>query len=1307
MVIMTRTMAKEAAASITSSPPPKPLKPRAPTELITSSASGTIKPEFSRSMEREMAAPTPTLSSNLADYYTPLRSTRAKSPTRRKTTHIRAVGNVIQQSPSRIELPYADIGVKKRKTPHTRAVGNITQQSPSVAPSLDFDNLHHSTRTPPVTYLQQSPSPKVFSQPTSYSDMARLSCARPSIGPTTPSPTQNLSRRREPSVDDNGFVMLEVVDGIDRLSPEPQNPHTDSDDDQPRTYAQAASPHRIPPSGHPNLPLDLPQATLGPLSEPSSPKPHSERENRVLHRLMVFDSVSLPREATPPPENPSKQLKKGVKAEVRKEQQGIKEEEEEEGECNCKTAANKKKQGRHATGCPKSKGAKNTEKALPKAIRDLGIHLQQLTKEDPVVPVEEKMVSGPPPASFADIPLLPKSVLRSIPTAARASVGEVLALILRRLHPDKPDTWWRLMAFSRLVLGGVNGLRGPARSKTVMRRSKLCSFGMWADLWEQASGPPTARVPESYTTNPVEDLLRFSIPHLADQVPIQALTKAVARVRQGECGRAMCALSCAASAPANLETFEKLERLHPKSDPPPLTETEEGVENLENIAVFFSPATIASSISSFPRGSSGGVSGLTPDHLRELMRDPSTDLLPALRHALILIATGRVPAEARPFIYGAKLSALAKKDGGVRPIACGETLRRLCGKILCRQGSEFVGEYLLSCGQVGVGIPAGAEAMLRAAQILSDERLPGEVLVKLDFSNAFNTISREALLEEVRTHVPFLLPYARAAYGFHSRLQFGDRALLSECGVQQGDPLGPLLFSLVLARATVPSETPLHRFFYLDDGLIVGPAAHVEAYLRVFEEAASGVGLRLNRAKCEAIGELPVADLPQKHPSRWDLLGVPLGSDDHRQNQYRSLIDKATATNHTIATVASVDPHAAFGLLRACGGAKLLMYHMRALGPIPALQDFDESQRGALTTIVGPISGQACAAAFLPVCLGGLGFQSAHAIAPAAFISSRVATRSTTQKLLSNRTLPDNAITMICLAALGPCPDALELARTSLSAKTAPPKLQKLLSALVTINKRKALLEDPETSLRLQVAVSSGSREHAGYWLSLPPGIPKEVWLPPRLFVTAVRHRLADPIGQPSYECDLCAARISNDEHGDHLLTCMAGGKRTLIHDTLRNKLGALASQALMGAKVGPEVQCLPRSPGLRMDIVLRGGQSKDTLIDVAMTHPYTTGSIQKGIAEPGGAATAYETIKKVKYRPFVDDTSQEFVPMIIDTFGAWGKSALPCLDRLAHAYALRRSSRHESRIFFFGSLNAIITSGVAQLLATGLVACE
>ena len=79
------------------------------------------------------------------------------------------------------------------------------------------------------------------------------------------------------------------------------------------------------------------------------------------------------------------------------------------------------------------------------------------------------------------------------------------------------------------------------------------------------------------------------------------------------------------------------------------------------------------------------------------------------------MAAGLAPRELAPFIAGAPLMALLKQGGGLRPIAIGETIRRLVSKCCCEATTEDA-KIIFGPLQVGVATQGGAEASIRARQ---------------------------------------------------------------------------------------------------------------------------------------------------------------------------------------------------------------------------------------------------------------------------------------------------------------------------------------------------------------------------------------------------------------------------------------------------------------------------------------------------------------------------------------------------------------------------------------------------------------
>ena len=150
---------------------------------------------------------------------------------------------------------------------------------------------------------------------------------------------------------------------------------------------------------------------------------------------------------------------------------------------------------------------------------------------------------------------------------------------------------------------------------------------------------------------------------------------------------------------------------HPQSAPPAIPSTPLPP------AVRVSELDMVRALKSFPNGTAPGPSSLRANHLKEAVFCPSPTqsefALKGLVGVVNLLVAGRAPSCIITFLCGASLLACQKKDGGLRPIAIGEVLRRLISKCVARAvQSEAVS--FLSPLQVGVGIPGGCEAIVHS-----------------------------------------------------------------------------------------------------------------------------------------------------------------------------------------------------------------------------------------------------------------------------------------------------------------------------------------------------------------------------------------------------------------------------------------------------------------------------------------------------------------------------------------------------------------------------------------------------------------
>jgi hypothetical protein len=185
-------------------------------------------------------------------------------------------------------------------------------------------------------------------------------------------------------------------------------------------------------------------------------------------------------------------------------------------------------------------------------------------------------------------------------------------------------------------------------------------------------------------------------------------------------------------------TFVEFCRLHPVAPidrhPVPSTDTS---------SLQVSPSAVRAAIQSFPNGSSAGLDGLRPQHLKDLLIGSADDslLLGAVTDLVNLLLEGKAPPSVQGSMFGAKIQAIAKKNGGIRPPAVDYVWRRLTAKVACNHVKE-ASAALFAPRKLGFGVPGGAETAVRATRLYLENSEMASYSLK-STSGMHSTLCRE------------------------------------------------------------------------------------------------------------------------------------------------------------------------------------------------------------------------------------------------------------------------------------------------------------------------------------------------------------------------------------------------------------------------------------------------------------------------------------------------------------------------------------------------------------------------------------
>jgi hypothetical protein len=636
----------------------------------------------------------------------------------------------------------------------------------------------------------------------------------------------------------------------------------------------------------------------------------------------------------------------------------------------------------------------------------------------------------------------------------------------------------------------------------------------------------------------------------------------------------------------------------------------------------------------------------------------------------------------------------------------------LVGKAVVSTVRNEVREYLEPV-QVGVGTPLGAEAIVHTARqwLHRNNAIDNKVLVTLDLENAFNSVDRSAILAAARRVVPSLAPWMDFCYRSQSHLVLGDRRIASARGVQQGDPLGPLLFSLAIHDAVLQARNSTEQLFprkldivafYLDDGVIAGDVEAVRSFCAAFEQVAASVGLRLSVGKCEAVPAAGAATSisPDLFPGwRWlpgggiKLLGAPIGSAAFCAELTAKRVAKAEELLSTLCTYSHTQ--GALLLLRHCASFSKLVYTSRTVPPAfhrEALTAFQGALRSSLEKWLGDKLPDHCwALAQLGISHGGLGVRDPARHAPAAYLGSLHQSRELCQRLdpqfdpgdLGGGSLLADTENELRAEVLEGA--SWERGGASVSQK----ELSGFLDAAALAHLKAGQSQDAAFQAHLALCAMPG----AGAWLTaFPVEDGREIDAP--LFRVALKRRLRAPVFDRDGFCPCCGGVM--DRWGDHAIACACGGDRTIRQNAIRDVCfdeaigGGLRPEREKGGLIPPrpEADDLPiptsASGGRRpADVWLpRGSKGRGEALDFAVTSAMRGDVFRQTATAPEAVFANYEHHK----RQYLDTGQQceaagfAFVPMVLEAHaGVWSPTARGMLDWIARQSAATRDEAHHT----------------------------
>ena len=739
--------------------------------------------------------------------------------------------------------------------------------------------------------------------------------------------------------------------------------------------------------------------------------------------------------------------------------------------------------------------------------------------------------------------------------------------------------------------------------------------------------------------------------------------------------------------PLNAETMSLLESKHP--EPSPLDESALHDFEMPPVHSVVFEEISADSVRAAALQTKGGAgpSGVDADGWRHIFVSrnygaASEDLRSEFARMIKILCTEKVDIFTANGHTNSNLEAFLAcrllpldKCPGLRPIGVGEVLRRIAGKVVM---SVIKGDVQKSVGslQVCAGQAGGCEAAIHAMHTIFEESENDAVLL-IDAANAFNSINRSTMLENIRRSCPIAYVYAFNCYATQARLfVVGGKEIKSREGTTQGDPpsmafyalgLMPLLWSLS------DSAREDKQVAYADDLTGGGKLRHLRSWLDTIVERGPSSGYYAEPSKSwlivkeEKLEEarsifdgtsVNITTSGKKH------LGAVIGHTDYKREFVNNLVKEWVDQIQTLSEIARYEPHAAYTAFTSCLRHRYTSY-MRT---IPQISDYLEPLEKAIRNSLIPaltdgrsVTDDERMLLSLPARLGGMGLIVPEQLADQEHTFSKDVTSILTNAIiLQQKDLP------------------ADFDSRSKEAKSRVRSLRR--------NQQKELLTELQSRMSMEqkrandIACETG----ASNWLTTLPFEERGFHLNKQEFWDAIRLRFGWPITRLPSKCP-CGAAFDIS----HSLSCKKGGFITQRHNEVRDITADLLSEVCKDVCIEPPLQELTGehlsyktaniSPEARLDVCARGVWSTNqrAFFDVRVFDPNARRF--RGQTLPD----TYRSNEREKKRGYNERVLQvengTFTPLVFSVHGGMGQECRVFYKRLSSMIAEKRGEKLSS----------------------------